>query len=134
MAMANATHQEGIANAIVTGIKNYFALNGYNPYGSGTGSADGTDLPDNGVSPDDMVTTEPTKPEEEQTEAESTETSEEPTETELPPETDSSEETLPTFEENTETAPPPEETTSPFEETTFDPNSLLDNFWGTEFG
>lgn len=123
MAMANATHQDGLANAIVTGIKNYFARNGYNPYGSGTGSADGADLPDSGVSSDDMVTTEPTKPEEEQTEAESTEASEEPSETEVPPEDDTGEETTIS-----------EETTSPFDETTFDPDSLLDNFWGTEFG
>ena len=101
MALANPTHQDGIATAIVNGIKNYFALNGYNPYGSGTGSADGAALPDNGVSSDDMVTTEPSK--EEQTEsAESTETTETPSETQLPPDDDTG-----TFDtESTETTSP----------------------------
>ena len=103
MALANPTHQDGIATAIVNGIKNYFALNGYNPYGSGTGSADGAALPDNGISSDDMVTTEPSK--EEQTEsAESTETTETPSETQLPPDDD-------TGAFDTEST----ETTSPFD-------------------
>ncbi len=120
MAMANATHQDGIATAIVNGIKNYFALNGYNPYGSGTGSADGNTLPD--VSPEDIVTTEPTKPEDEE-DSESTDTSDEPSETQEPPEDDTDTETT-----------SPEETTSPFDDTTVDPENFLDEFWATEFG
>jgi N-acetylmuramoyl-L-alanine amidase len=44
MALANSTHQQGLAKAIVKGIKNYFAQCGYSCYGDGYGTESGTPL------------------------------------------------------------------------------------------
>lgn len=57
MAMADSTHQKGMANAIANGVYAYFARSGLSYSGSGSDTADNTTTPDNPDTSDTGETT-----------------------------------------------------------------------------
>lgn len=128
MALASATHQKGLAKAIVTGIKNYIARSSISyasegathvenePEPNETTEASETTEPSETTVPEETSAPEETDTTGEPVSSEGSDGSETTVPTELPPESVSSDSSVPT------TAPPPETTTA---------NPWLSDPWGT---